>query len=104
MSNSKDFQIMVGLGNSRLRKYFIKRKYIPRITQLCEAHKLGVTIMDAIGGYAAKDSYVVEYSLVIHISDVSEATVRTLAQEICKKLKQESVLFREVNAQTEFIS
>ena len=56
MDKEQDYQIFIGLGNSRIRKYFIKRRYIPKITNLCEENNLGYTMLDALGGYA-KDNY-----------------------------------------------
>lgn len=103
-SNTKDYQIMVGVGKSKLLKGFIKLRYIPKISTICAKHNLGFTIMDAIGGYSDKDTYTVEYSLVVHISNVSDDTVHTLAEEIRSKLKQKAVLLRAVNAQNEFLT
>ena len=104
MDKDQDYQIFIGLGNSRIRKYFIKRKYIPKIINLCTKFNLGFTIMDALGGYAKDTSYVVEYSLVVLIAHVSEDTIRAFAENIREVLGQDSVLLRKVNAQTEFIT
>ena len=104
MDKEQDYQIFIGLGNSRIRKYFIKRRYIPKITNLCEENNLGYTMLDALGGYAKDNYYVNEYALVALISQVSEDTIRAFAERVREVLKQDSVLLRKVNAQTEFIS
>lgn len=104
MDKEQDYQIFIGLGNSRIRKYFIKRRYIPKITKLCAENKLGYTMFDALGGYAKDNYYVNEYALVILISQVSEDTIRAFAEKVREVLKQDAVLLRKVNAQTEFIS
>lgn len=103
MNKEQDYQIFIGLGNSKIHKYFIKRRFIPKIINLCSNFNLGFTIMDALGGYATDSSYVVEYSLVILITHVSEDTVRAFAKKVREALEQDAVLLRKVNAQTELI-
>ena len=104
MDKDQDYQIFIGLGNSKLRRYFIKRRYLPKIIRLCKQCNLGFTMMDALGGYAIDGSYVAEYSLVILISHVSEDKIRNFAKKVREELNQDAVLLRKVNAQTEFVT
>ena len=102
-NNNQDYQIFIGLGKSKLKKYFIKRKYIPKLAQLCSSHNFGYSILDVYGGYAKNNTYINEYTLVIFISQVSEDTIRAFAKKIVKEINQDSVMLRKVNAQSEFI-
>lgn len=102
-TESCDYQIFIGLGKSKIKSYFLKRRYIPKITDLCKRNKLGFTVMEAFGGFEGKDSYSAEYSLVILIADIEEQEMRTFTTCVRDTLNQETVLFRKVNAQTEFL-
>lgn len=103
MKNKCDYQIFVGLGNSPIKVFFKRRKIRATIIEICSKHNAGFTLFKSYGGYAGKTAYVTEQGFVLFITDAPEEGVRLLAEDLRKALKQESVVFRKVNAQSELL-
>lgn len=66
------------------------------------AHFGGYTIQEANGGWIDGDTVFREYTLVIYLSDTTEAAVHAAADELLRVFDQSSVLIQANKTTTEF--
>ena len=98
-------RIYIGLNDSETRKQeYETGHYLDILKEVCRKNRVAFSVDIEEGGYYHEDGeYTEETSLVLVLIDANPEAVQNIAEELCERFHQESVLVTEDKIEGRFL-